>query len=77
MSDMTDMEDLKGEMRMRRAAQLRIEAAEQRRRDRFDAARSAMQGLLAQTRERIGASVIARESVIYADALLAELEKGK
>jgi len=71
MSDPADVENFI------RAELLQIEAAEQRRRDRFDAARSAMQGLLAQTRERIGASVIARESVIYADALLAELEKGK
>jgi len=50
MSDPADVENFI------RAELLQIEAAEQRRRDRFDAARSAMQGLLAQTRERIGAS---------------------
>jgi len=71
MSDPADVENFI------RAELLQIEAAEQRRRDRFDAARSAMQGLLAQTQKRRGASVIARESVICADALLAELEKGK
>ena len=54
---------------------LQIEERERREQRRFDAAVAAMQGMLAHGYG--GHENIARHSIAYADALLAELDKAK
>jgi hypothetical protein len=54
-----------------------VMTAERRRRERFEAACAAMQGMLANRVHNPNRAVCAEQAARYADALLAELDKVK